>query len=177
MPDLMPTQDECSSWVAVQTAPRRENNVATLLTYKGYSCFLPQYTARRRWSDRYKTVELPLFPSYLFCRTTCAAAGLVVTTPAVIRVVGAGGKPLAIPDSEIQALKVIASARNVAPCSYVNVGERVRVARGPLSGIEGILTSIRNHQRIIVSVEGIMRSVAVEVDACDIEPADTAHRP
>jgi transcription termination/antitermination protein NusG len=159
------------SWFALHVAPRHEKRVASVLSYKGYQQFFPTYQSRRKWSDRVKTLELPLFPGYVFCRIMHGiAAGLLLTTPGVIRVVGFGGKPYPVPDHEIDAIQKIALCPDIIPVPYLKVGQKVRICNGPLSGIAGMLTHIKNRRRLVVSVELIMRSIAVDVDAYDVRP-------
>ena len=164
-----------ASWFAVQVVPRAEARVAVLLEYKGYQSFLPTYKVRRKWSDRIKTVDLPLFPGYVFCRSQGAAAGLIVATPQVVRIVGCGGKPSPVDDQDIDALKKIEkSGATTQPCLYLRIGDRVQIKSGPLSGITGILAEIRNERRLVISIDAIMKSVSVDVDAIEMCPAGKA---
>ena len=163
------------SWFALQVAPRHENKVASLLNYKGYQHFLPTYQSSRKWCDRNKTLELPLFPGYLFCRMVHGTTvGLVVTTPGVIRVVGFGGNPYPIPDHEIDAIQRIALSSGVTPVPYLKIGHKVQIRNGPLLGITGILTQIKNRCRLVVSVDLITSSVSVDVASVDVLPVTEA---
>jgi transcription termination/antitermination protein NusG len=163
------------SWFAVQSASRCEHKAADILAFKGYECFLPLYQASRKWSDRTKKVALPLFPGYLFCRMEHTAAGLVLTTPGTIRIVSFGGQPYPISDAEIEAVRRMCSSGGASPFPYFKKGESVRIKDGPLAGIIGVLKEIRNQQRLIVTVDFIMKSVAVEIDAFEIERLPTSH--
>jgi transcription antitermination factor NusG len=157
------------AWFAVQVSPRHEAKVACLLGYKGYQHFLPTYKSRRTWSDRSKTLELPMFPGYVFCRTVDKIVhGLVLATPGVIRVVGFNGKPYPIADEEIDAIRKAVLSPDALPCPYLKVGQRVRITDGPMAGVTGILTQIKNRHRLVISVELIMKSIAVDVDARDV---------
>src|SRR5882757_2803627 len=100
---------EVESWFAIQSAPKAEKKVAECLTHKGYRCFLPLYRSQRKWSDRTKVLELPLFPGYVFCRMRKDVSAPIRATPGVIRIVGFGDKPYPIPDSEIESLQQIVS--------------------------------------------------------------------
>lgn len=158
-------------WFALSVKRNREKHVAEILRGKGYEEFLPLYRSRRRWSDRYKELELPLFPGYVFCRFEPARRLPVLTTPGVILVVGNGRAPMAVEDSEIEALKlVVSSRRQVQPWPYLQVGERVMIENGALAGLEGILQDVRKSCRIVVSVELLQRSVAVEVERSWVRP-------
>jgi transcription antitermination factor NusG len=156
-----------ASWFALQVIPRREGRVAGLLQYKGYEQFVPMCRLYRRWTDRTKLTDSPLFPGYVFCRMASGATGLVVTTPGVIRVVGAGRQPCPISNSEIEAIRKIALVQDATPVPYLRVGQRVHITEGPLSGITGILTSIENQRKLVLSVDLIMRSVSVKIGTVD----------
>jgi transcriptional antiterminator NusG len=161
------------SWIAVQTAPRHEKRVQERLAYKGYECFLPTYQSVRKWSDRRTKVEVPLFPSYLFCRIAHNAHGPLITTPGIVRLVGAGRAPEPIEEGVIAAIHQAVEEGTVEPCPYVNVGDRVRVTAGPLRGVEGILTRVQNQKRLIISVDLLMQSVSVEVSSHHLERLDS----
>ena len=159
------------SWFAVHTRPRWEKFVGMSLEGKGFEAFLPAYTCRRRWSDRIKELELPLFPGYLFCRMSIAERRLpVLTTPGVRHIVGIGGAPVPVPDDEIDAVRaIVASGLAAQPWPFIRVGDRVRLQGGSLDGVEGILVATKKHHRLVVSVELLSRSVAVEVDQAWVE--------
>lgn len=158
-----------TSWFAIQVVVRAESKVARLLQYRGHELFLPTYRIRRQWSDRLKSVDLPLFPGYVFCRLGDVSAGLVLSTLSVIRIVSFGGKPTPISEQEIESLRVVSTVgEKLEPCAYLPIGQRVQIVRGPLSGISGLLTQNRNRHRLIISVDAIMKSVSVEIDANDI---------
>lgn len=151
-------------WYAVQVRPRLERSVSRLLEERGYEQLLPTYKCRRRSANRFKELELPLFPSYVFCRITATAAAPIVTTPGVVRIVGAGNQPVAVDDSEMDALqRAVKSRFQLEACSFLRVGQKVRIESGPLSGIEGILSRVRNVDRLVVSVTLLHRSVSVEI--------------
>src|SRR5258708_24130829 len=144
------------AWIALHVLPRRERNVATLIGQMGYEFFLPTYKVRRKWSDRIKVLELPLFPGYIFCRiANQGVSGLMIATPGVIRIISANGKPCPVTDQEIEVLKrVVSSEVEVSPSPYLMVGRKVRVREGPLSGVTGIITRVNNRTRLVVSVDG-----------------------
>lgn len=138
---------------------------------KGFEAFLPAYTSRRRWSDRIKELELPLFAGYLFCRMSLEERRLpVLTTPGVRQIVGIGGTPTAVPEGEIDAVRaIVTSGLATRPWPFVEVGDRVRLRGGSLDGVEGILVATKTHHRLVVSVEILRRSVAVEIDQAWVE--------
>lgn len=160
-----------SQWFAVRTAAGREKAVASQLRSKGYEEFLPLYRSRRQWCDRVKELELALFPGYLFCRFDFNQRLPILITPGVQMIVGAGKIPSPVSDAEIEALRrVIASGTPAEPHDYLSVGQRVRIREGSLAGVEGILAEAKNSWRMILSVELLRRSVAVEVDRASVAP-------
>ena len=159
------------SWFALNTKFRYENYVAKQLSAKGYEILLPLYRCRRRWSDRMKNVDLPLFPGYLFCRFDANDRLPILTTPGMIQVVGFGRTPVAVEDSEIIAIqRAISSDLTREPWPYLQVGEKVRVECGALRGVEGILLSVKGGHRLVLSVKLLQRSVAVEMNSAWVAP-------
>jgi transcription elongation factor/antiterminator RfaH len=152
-------------WYAVQCWLRKENLIAAQLEGQGFECFLPKYKTLREWSDRKKEVERPLFPGYLFCRFDYTQRRPVVVTPGVLQIVGCGRTPMPIEDREIQAIQIaVASGVPGQPWPYLEVGEKVRIHTGTLSGLEGILVNFKGNHRVVLSVTLLQRSVALEVD-------------
>lgn len=158
-------------WFALQVRSRWEGTTAGLLQGKGLETLLPTYTSKRKWSDRFKIVESPLFPGYVFCRFDIHNRLPVLITPGVISVVGRGKSPIAVDDTEIFSVQAaIRSGVHMEPWPYVQVGERVRVKSDVLDGMEGILTSFKGSHRVIISVSLLRRSVALEIDRSRITP-------
>ncbi len=152
-------------WFALRVKARSEKFVATVACHKGFEQFLPLYQCRRRWSDRFKAVELPLFPGYVFCRLDPKDRLPLLTIPGVQHFVGIGKVPLPIDEAEIASIKAaISSGMRAEPWPFLSAGQRVRIEEGPLAGLEGILVKERGKHRVIVSVNLLRRSVAVEVD-------------
>ena len=159
-------------WYAAHTCANHEKQVAKQLACREVQCFLPTYCSSRRWKDRRVTLQAPLFAGYVFVRLDLRNRLTVLQVPGLARLVGVRGKPIALPDEEIERLKLgITAGVRVEPHPFVAVGSRVRVAGGPMAGLEGILVRRRKKARLVVSVELIMRSVAVEIDEWDLEPA------
>jgi len=160
------------SWFAVQVTPQHERKVATLLDYKGYEQFLPLYTVYRKWADRTKRIEQPLFPGYIFCRMKDPVVGLLRSTPGVVRIVGLGTKPVPVPDDEIDAIsRLVQSKQDVCPhAPHLEIGQKVLVKQGPLSGIVGKLSRIQDRSRLIICVDLIMKAVSVDIDVADVSP-------
>ena len=173
---MNPTDASTSkSWFALHTRARWESSAADLLRGKGLETLLPTYTTRRKWSDRVKVVESPLFPGYLFCRFDVHNRLPVLMTPGVISVVGRGKAPVAVDEAEIASIRAaIGSGVHLEPWPYLEVGERVRIKHDVLDGMEGILTSFKGGHRVIISVTLLRRSVALEIDRSRILPLESS---
>jgi transcriptional antiterminator NusG len=162
--------DRIKPWFAVQVKGRREKMAHELLQCKGYESFLPLYQCKRRWSDRIKEFELPLFPGYLFCRFNPYHRLGVLKTLGVVCIVGLGKVPVPITDEEIAAVRSITRSHLPAqPWPFLQIGKRVRIESGPLRGLEGIILSFKSNCRLVVSVNLLQRSVAVEIDSTWVE--------
>ena len=152
-------------WYAVHVKASCEKRVRIHLEQKSYSVFLPTQRVRRRWADRVKFVDVPLFPGYVFCQLNSQGSAKVITTPGVLKIVSSGRQPAAIADEEIGALqRFVRASIDVEPWPYFALGEMVRINAGPLAGIEGRVVSIANSWRLIVSVTLLQRSVSVAVE-------------
>ena len=161
-------------WFALYTTPRHEKHVSELLAQREIKNFLPLYRTTRQWKkSRPVELELPLFPSYVFVRIAREARGAVLGTPGVLSIVGSAREAWSLPDLEIEALQSGLLERKIEPHAYLTVGERVRIKAGVMTGIEGVLVRKKHDLRVVLSLDAIMRSVAVEVDADDIEPVGT----
>jgi transcriptional antiterminator NusG len=156
-------------WFAVQVAARHEKKVALMLEGKGCLHFLPTYKSKRRWTDRAKLIEQPLFPGYVFCQITRPLARHVLGTSGVRRIVTFGGRPYPLSDEEILVLRqVVSSGEDVQPSQYLAIGERVKITSGPFAGISGFLTHFKNQQRLVISVDLIQKSVSIEVEISSV---------
>jgi transcription antitermination factor NusG len=157
--------DTHDGWYALYTRHQHEKRVHQILTGKGLDAFLPLYTTAHQWKDRVKRVSLPLFPCYVFLRGPFLHWLPVLTTPGIHSVVGFGGHPANISSSEIEAIRrVVESPVQAEPHPFLRCGDHVRVTAGPLRGLEGILVRKKNWCKLVLSVEMLQRSVAVEVD-------------
>jgi transcription antitermination factor NusG len=157
-------------WFAAYTIVRHEKAVARQLGDRGIETFLPLYRKWHNWKDRRKLVELALFPGYVFVKIAAQNKLGVLQTSSVVRIVTCNGQLAALPDPEIDGLRNALDNHVYAePCPYLHVGRRVRVIGGPMVGAEGILTRKKDKYRVVVSVELLMRSVSVEVDAGDLD--------
>lgn len=161
-----PSQNSGARWYAIRVKSKLQFLASEALSGKGYEMFLPLYNCIRRWSDRTKTLQLPLFPGYLFCRFDPADRMVpIVTTPGVMGIVSAGRIPLPVDDKEIVGLQLmLRSGVEPEPWPYLKGGTRVLIERGPLAGLEAIVVQSLNRWRVVVSVELLQRSVAAEID-------------
>jgi transcription antitermination factor NusG len=173
-PEFSARKRDDSAWWALYTSHRHEKAVARMLQAKEFEVFLPLYQSLRRWTDRDKTLSLPLFPGYVFVRGGLNRRLEVVTTPGVQMILFYGERVAIIPEVEIHAIQnMLEEPYHAEPHPYLKCGDRVRVKRGSLEGIEGILVRKKNLYRLVLSVDLLARSVAVEIDAADLEPIDS----
>jgi transcription antitermination factor NusG len=160
-------------WFAVYTTPRHEKHVSQILAERRVETFLPLYRTTRQWQkSRPVVLELPLFPAYVFVRIARKARGSVLATPGVLSIVGSPKEAWPLPDLEIDALRSGLLERKIEPHPYLVIGERVRVIAGVMAGVEGVLLRKKNEFRVVLSLDTIMRSVAVEVSAEEVEPVN-----
>jgi transcription antitermination factor NusG len=166
------SREASSSWFAVQTKTRHEKKVNSELREKGIHSFLPLQREKRRWSDRSQWVESPLFPQYLFVRVPPFDNSRirVLQTGGVIQFVGEHRRGTPIPDEQIETLQeVVANCIPTARQEFLHIGERVRIRGGALNGVEGILVAIKGDRRLVISVDVIRRSVAIQLNGLEVE--------
>jgi transcription antitermination factor NusG len=160
-----------SRWFAVYIRPRHEKRVQEHLQYRRIECYLPLYTMARRWRNGCKVrIEHPLFPGYLFVRIGKWERVGVLSVPGVISFVGTGSQPAPLSDFEIETLRSGLHLQNFEPYRKLVIGQRVRIKAGALTGLTGVLVRGANGLRVVLTVELIQQSVAVEVDAANLEP-------
>ena len=163
---------DSAPWFALYTRHQHEKVVAEMLAAKGFEAFLPLYDSMRLWKDRKKMISLPLFPCYVFVRGPLERKLAMITTPGVHMILYRGENVALIPGEEMQAIqKAVEGPFCVEPHPYLKCGERVRVKRGSLEGVEGVLVRKKNLYRLVLSVNMVAQSVAVEINAADVEPA------
>jgi transcriptional antiterminator NusG len=161
-----------SSWYAIRTRSRHEKLVREqLVTRPGVEVFLPLWARWSYWKDRKKRVEFPLFPGYCFARLEYGDRLLVLKAVGVVDLLGMNGHPEPIPDNEISAIqRLVESSLPYDPHPYLTEGMQVEVIRGPLSGVRGCLVRKERCARLVISVNLIRQSAAVEIDAADVAP-------
>jgi len=165
-------------WFAILARTGREMNATLLLENVGYECYLPVSKLARQWSDRVKEIDVPLFPGYLFCRMNPHDRLPVLMTPGVIQIVGVGKTPIPIAEEEIAAIQRAGkSGLPTMPWPYLEVGQVVHIAQGPLHGVTGIVVKIKSGLKLVLSVSLLQRSVAVEIDRRWISNAGGGAKP
>jgi transcription antitermination factor NusG len=158
-------------WYAVSVRPKHEKKILGLMQNRRIRCFVPTYRSVRRWKDRRKELDLVLFPGYAFVQLDLSRRLDVLTAPGVLRFVAFQGRPAPLGESEIKAVaSSLDAGLSVQPHPFLTKGRRVRVVRGPLAGVEGSLTRRKDKFRLVLSVDLIMKSIAVEIDESDVEP-------
>ena len=173
----VPQIAQMTYWYAAYTSANHEKRVAEQFGRKEIEHFLPLYEAVHRWKDRRVRLQLPLFPGYVFVRLPLSEKLKVLQVPGVARLVGFGDRPVSLPEEEIEGLRRgLRGDLNMEPHPYLSQGRRVRIIRGPLTGMEGILLRKKANLRLVLSIDLIMRSIVVDVDATDILPIDVQAR-
>jgi transcription antitermination factor NusG len=168
-PDAVPEQS--TNWYAVYTTPRHEKAVARQFEARHIEAFLPVYRSVRRWRNGCRVnVDLPLFPNYVFAALRRPDYLRVLQTPGVLWLVGSGREPSPLASSEIDSLRAELSRREFEPHPYLVEGDRVRIHSGALAGMVGVLVRKKSKLRVVLTLDLIMQSVAVEIGADEIEP-------
>jgi transcription antitermination factor NusG len=160
-------------WFAAYTLANHERRVAQQLQERKICSFLPTYKSVRRWKDRRKILELPLFPSYVFVQINAANRLDLLRLPGVLGLVCFQGKPVPVAPAEMENLRQGLSGQNsVRPHPYLKVGRKVRIRNGSMAGVEGILVRKRDCARVVLSISLLQRSIAVDIDEADVEPVN-----
>ncbi|MBI5665518.1 MAG: UpxY family transcription antiterminator [Nitrospirae bacterium] len=160
-------------WYAVHLKSRHEFKVADRLAMKGIEAFLPQVERVRKWKDRKKLITFPLFPGYIFVHTTSESKNLlsVLKVAGVVRIISTiPGEPDPIPEEQILSLKkLVENKGELDPYPYLNEGQKVRITKGPLNGVEGILVEKLDKHVLVLSVDVLRQGVALTINAADVE--------
>ncbi len=165
-------------WFTIYTAPHHEKRVGEHFAHRQIEHFLPLYHARHRWKNgSTANLELPLFPGYLFVRIGNQRERVrILEVPGVLFIVcGTGRKPCPLPDNEINQLRAELHMRRAEPHQLLLIGQRVRIRMGALAGMEGILDRRKNGIRVVLTLDLIQQSIAVEVNSEDLEPLHSSH--
>ena len=160
------------NWYALFVRSRHEKSVYAQLAAKQHEAFLPLYSTRHKWVDRVATVQLPLFPGYVFCRFDPERRSSVLASSGVVDVVRHGRDPAPIDADEIMAIQsVVNTPLFTEPYAGLVAGDQVTMSAGPLTGLTGTLVEIKNGIRLVLSVQLLNRSVLVEIDRDWVTPA------
>ncbi len=158
-------QEDTARWYALAVKPRHDKAVAHTLGNKGYEALAPTYRKRHIYGSRSKEAELPLFPGYVFCCVNVSKRLPVLMTPGVIQFVGAGRSPLPIDETEIASLRqAILAGAPLQPFPFLQAGYKVRIEEGSLAGVEGVVVSLKQGPRVVLSITLLQRSVLLEID-------------
>jgi len=161
------------NWYALSTRARHEKKVHAQLVQKGIISFLPLQTFHRRWSDRYKKVQEPLFSCYVFVKIALKDRLRALQTDGAVRLVSFNGVPATIPESQINAIKgILENHIPIERVDYLIPGQRIEVIQGPLRGSTGILAEIKNRQRLVIRIDSIMQAISVDIDLRDVRVID-----
>ncbi|MBN2012335.1 UpxY family transcription antiterminator [candidate division KSB1 bacterium] len=157
-------------WYAVHTKARHEKRVHQRLNDKGVNSYLPINTVYRRWSDRYKKVQEPLFSCYVFVRIALKERLDVLQTDGVVNLVSSNGIPASIPDNQIEAIrKLLSDEREVSCTDYFTPGKKVKVVRGLLKDLEGTMVAVKGENRLVITIDSIKQAISVEINPGDVE--------
>ena len=159
------------SWYVLKVRSNCERRAAAHLRDRGFEEFSPSYRDSVQWSDRTKITERFLFPTYVFCRVNPAERAQVLRVPGVVNFVSFGAGPAAVPEEEVEQVRtLVCSGLLVTPHPFLEVGQKVRLERGPLTGVEGIVQQVKGSTRIVVSIGMLQRSVSTEVERSWVQP-------
>ncbi len=164
---------DTQNWFAVHVKSRHEFQVSERLSGAGIEAFLPAVERLSRWKDRNKLIRFPLFPGYLFVHIEKSHKALLTILKAkgVVRLLGnAPGEPEPVPDEQILSLrKIIEAKTELDPYPYLREGQLVRIKKGPLAGVEGILVEKAGQHKLVLSVDILRQSTALTINASEVE--------
>ena len=165
--------NEIPNWYALSTKARHEKKVFERLLQKNINSFLPLQKINRKWSDRYKIVEEPLFSCYVFVKIALKDRVQVLQTDGAIRFVSFNGIPATIPESQIDAIRLVLKEKEeIQRIDYLTPGQKIDVVQGPLKGITGVLINVKNRHRLVLRLDSIMQAISVDIDYRDIKIVD-----
>ena len=158
------------NWYALSTKARHEKKIHNQLVQKGITSYLPLQTFHRRWSDRYKKVQEPLFSCYIFVKIALKNRLHVLQTDGAVRLVSFNGMPAMIPEDQINTIKaILENDLPIERVDYLTPGQKIEVMQGPLKGTRGILAEVKNSHRLIVRIDSIMQAISIDIDYRDIK--------
>ena len=158
------------NWYAIYTRPRHEKKVNDALIEKGIETFLPLIKKISQWKDRKKKIDAPLFNGYLFVHIDYKDRFSVLQTKGVVKIVNFSGEPVVVPEWQIESLKrMLTKPEKIQLETYMKVGDPVVVDFGPFKGMKGVIKTIKGQQRLIITIDGIMQTVSVEISADEVK--------
>ena len=167
----MSSEQDSKKWIAVYTKPRHEKTVEKEFQKKGFEVYLPMLKERRKWSDRKKWVEFPMFRSYVFVRTKIKNTLFVLQTPGVVKVIKFGDEVAVVPNESIEAIKLmIEGGYSPEPLNYFIQGDPVEIKDGPLKGLVGEVIRLDKNDRLVVRVDAIQHSISIQIDRGFLKP-------
>jgi transcription antitermination factor NusG len=158
-------------WYAAYTLPRHEKSIADRLVSQSVETYLPLYSSTRTWNRRRVEVELPLFPGYVFVKMIFTDRSRILAHPGVVRLVGFNGKAVALPDGEVERLRLSLATWKAEPYPFLTAGKQVKIRSGPFVGIEGRIIRRKGKMRLVVSLDLIQRAILLEMDAAEAQLA------
>jgi transcription antitermination factor NusG len=161
-------------WYAVRTRPRHEKKVATELCRRGITNYVPVLAESHRWSDRRRVIEVPIFPGYAFLKAALSpdAYVAVLCINGILHFVGSHHRGTPIPDKQIDDIRKLLDGRApVTVYPFLKIGQKVVITGGALDGVEGFLLTIDGKNRLVISVDGIQRSLAITLEGYRVRPA------
>jgi transcription antitermination factor NusG len=166
----LPFHTSSFKWFVLHVRVNQEKRTAQRLASSDFEHFLPCYRSVRQWKDRRVTLEMPLFPGYVFVHMDLADRMRVLTLPNVVGLIGSKNSPSIVLPEEIDRIKRGVEFGNAAPHSSFVVGQRVLITQGALLGMSGCLLRSGNNTRVVVSIDSIARSFVVDVDISCLKP-------
>ena len=159
-----------NNWYALYTRPRHEKKAYDLLVEKKETAFLPLIKTTRHYKNSKKNVELPLFPSYLFCKFDYKERLRILETHGIIKIINFNGKPAVVPEWQIEAMQaILLNPESLRMENYFRQGDLVSVKSGPFKGLRGTVANIKGESRLIITIDGIMQTISVEIDTDNLE--------
>ena len=165
-------------WIVVRSKPRSEKVAHNELVKKNIESYLPLLKERRKWSDRKKWVEFPLFSSYLFARIDIKDSIFVLQTQGVNTIVKFGKQIAIVQNSVIEAIRLaMEGGYQLEPVEYFVEGNRVEVVAGPMKGIKGIVAKLKGQNRLIIKIDAIQQALSIQIESKFIRNLNSKNAP
>ena len=166
---IQPENHAEALWYALRVRSKCEKVVAGGLGQRDIVYYLPLFNKKRQWSDRVKTIHVPLFSGYVFAEFNRMQMALLVTIPGFMYIVGRGDVPESLASSEIEAVRrVVDDGIGVEPWPFCEAGVRVEVIRGPMAGLQGVYLRSKSEDRLIISLPLLQRAISTEIESYNV---------